>query len=54
MTVKAILGLTNPWLKITGSALFDGQELVGLKGNTLRKNKRKKNMYDTSRRYDFI
>ena len=27
MTVKAILGLTNPWLKITGSALFDGQEL---------------------------
>lgn len=37
MTVKAILGLTNPWLKITGSALFDGQELVGLKGNTLRK-----------------
>ena len=37
MTVKAILGLTNPWLKITGSAVFDGQELVGLKGNTLRK-----------------
>ena len=37
MTVKAILGLTNPWLKITGSALFYGQELVGLKGNTLRK-----------------
>ena len=37
MTVKAILGLTNPWLKITGSTLFDGQELVGLKGNTLRK-----------------
>ena len=37
MTVKAILGLTNPWLKITGSAVFDGQELVGLKGNILRK-----------------
>ena len=37
MTVKAILGLTNPWLKITGSTLFDGQELDGLKGSTLRK-----------------
>ncbi|MGM9534890.1 MAG: ABC transporter ATP-binding protein [Intestinibacter sp.] len=37
MTVKAILGLTNPWLKITGSAVFEGQELVGLKGDALRK-----------------
>lgn len=37
MTTKAILGLTNPWLKISGSAIYNGKELIGLKNNELRK-----------------
>lgn len=37
MTTKAILGLTNPWLKISGSAEYKGKNLIGLKQSELRK-----------------
>ena len=37
MTTKAILGLTNPWLKISGSAKYKGKNLIGLKQSELRK-----------------
>ena len=37
MTTKAILGLTNPWLKIGGSAKYKGKKLIGLKQSELRK-----------------
>lgn len=37
MTTKAILGLTNPWLKISGTAKYKGKNLIGLKQSELRK-----------------
>ena len=37
MTTKAILGLTNSWLKISGSAKYKGKNLIGLKQSELRK-----------------
>ena len=37
MTTKAILGLTNPWLKISGNAKYKGKNLIGLKQSELRK-----------------
>ena len=37
MTTKAILGLTNPWLKISGSAKYKGKNLIVLKQSELRK-----------------
>lgn len=37
MTTKAILGLTNPWLKVTGSAKFKNIELLKANNNTIRK-----------------
>lgn len=37
MTARAILGLTNPWLKVTGSAEFDSIDLLRAKGDTIRK-----------------
>ena len=38
MTTKAILGLTNPWLKISGSAKYKGKNLIGLKQSELINN----------------
>ena len=37
MTTKAILGLTNPWLQISGTAKYKGKNLIGLKQSELRK-----------------
>lgn len=37
ITTKAILGLTNPWLKISGTAKYKGKNLIGLKQSELRK-----------------
>ena len=37
MTTKAILGLTNSWLKISGTAKYKGKNLIGLKQSELRK-----------------
>ncbi len=37
MTARAILGLTNPWLKVTGSVEFDNIYLLKAKGDTIRK-----------------
>ena len=37
MTTKAILGLTNRWLKISGTAKYKGKNLIGLKQSELRK-----------------
>lgn len=37
ITVKAILGLTNPWLKVSGSVEFDNIDLLKAKGDTIRK-----------------
>ena len=37
MTTKAILGLTKPWLKISGTAKYKGKNLIGLKQSELRK-----------------
>ena len=37
MTTKAILGLTNPWLKISGSAKYKGKNLIVLKQSELRR-----------------
>lgn len=37
MTARAILGLTNPWLKVTGSVEFDNIDLLKAKGDTIRK-----------------
>ncbi|NMM63421.1 ABC transporter ATP-binding protein [Clostridium sp. P21] len=37
MTAKAILGLTNPWLKVSGSVKFDNMDLLKVKGDTIRK-----------------
>ena len=37
MTTKTILGLTNPWLKISGTAKYKGKNLIGLKQSELRK-----------------
>lgn len=37
MTTKAILGLTNPWLKISGTAKYKDKNLIGLKQSELRK-----------------
>ena len=37
MTTKAILGLTNAWLKISGTAKYKGKNLIGLKQSELRK-----------------
>nr|WP_207755321.1 ABC transporter ATP-binding protein [Clostridium pascui] len=37
MTTKAILGLTNPWLKVTGSAKFKDIELLKENSDTIRK-----------------
>ena len=37
MTTKAILGLTNPWLKISGTAKYKGKNLIGVKQSELRK-----------------
>ncbi|KAJ50786.1 ABC-type dipeptide/oligopeptide/nickel transport system ATPase component [Clostridium tetanomorphum] len=37
MTTKAILGLTNPWLKVTGSAKFNDIELLKAKSDIIRK-----------------
>ena len=37
MTTKAILGLTNPWLKVTGSAKFKDIELLKANSDTIRK-----------------
>lgn len=37
ITVKAILGLTNPWLKVSGSVEFDNIDLLKAKGDIIRK-----------------
>lgn len=37
MTARAILGLTNPWLKVTGSVEFDNIDLLKAKDDTIRK-----------------
>ncbi|WP_141430808.1 ABC transporter ATP-binding protein [Bacillus sp. 03113] len=37
MTAKAILGLTSPWLNVTGEILFDGMNLLELSNKSLRK-----------------
>ncbi|WP_445487720.1 ABC transporter ATP-binding protein [Niallia sp. 03133] len=37
MTAKAILGLTSPWLQVTGEILFDGKNLLKESKKSLRK-----------------
>lgn len=37
MTAKAILGLTNPWLKVTGIIEFDNMDLLKAKEEAIRK-----------------
>lgn len=36
MTVKAMLGLVNPWLHVTGSASFKGKDMLQLDDKSLR------------------
>ncbi|HWR39861.1 MAG TPA: ABC transporter ATP-binding protein [Patescibacteria group bacterium] len=36
MTCKALLGLTHPWLKVTGQIDFDGKNLLTVSRETLR------------------
>lgn len=37
MTVKGLLGLVSPWLRVTGTTSFDDVDLLQLKGSSLRK-----------------
>jgi len=37
ITAKAILGLTSPWLDVTGEAIYDGMNLIGQSNRTMRK-----------------
>ncbi len=37
MAARAILGLTSPWLDVTGEAIFDGMNLIGQSNKTMRK-----------------
>lgn len=37
ITARAILGLTSPWLDVTGEAIFNGMNLIGQSNGVMRK-----------------
>ena len=51
MTSKAILGLIHPSLIVSGTAHFDGKDLIQMKRSEIKKNKRQAHLYDPARCY---